>query len=44
MACANGHFDIVKILLSHPKCEINSQNNSGNTPLRILILFLNRLG
>ena len=33
MACANGHTDIVKLLLQH-KANINILNNSKNTPLR----------
>ena len=33
MACANGHTEIVKLLLQH-KANINILNNSKNTPLR----------
>ena len=32
MACANGHIDIVKLLLNH-KAPINALNKSKNTPL-----------
>ena len=32
MACANGHLDIVKLLLKH-KAPINPLNKSKNTPL-----------
>lgn len=33
MACANGHYEIVKLLLKH-KADTNILNNSKNTPLR----------
>jgi ankyrin repeat protein len=34
LASANGHVDIVKLLISY-NIDINAQNLSGNTPLRI---------
>jgi len=33
MASANGHLEILKILIEK-KIELNSVNNSGNTALR----------
>ena len=41
MACANGHYDIVKLLLKH-NADTNILNNPKNTPLRnqkILIYY-----
>lgn len=43
MAAANGHLEIIKILFEKHKANVNIQNNSGNTPLRILI-YNYRLG
>ena len=40
MAAANGHLDIVKVLVEKFKCDMNMQNSSGNTPLRKNIYFL----
>lgn len=36
MASANGHLDIVKLLIEK-NIDLNSQNDSGNTALRINI-------
>ena len=32
MACANGHKEIVKVLIEH-KAQVNCLNKSKNTPL-----------
>lgn len=40
MACANGHLEIMKILLKLEQCDINNKNSSGNTPLRINLIFI----
>jgi ankyrin repeat protein len=34
MACANGHLDIVKLLVEMKKSNLNLKNFAGNTPLR----------
>ena len=31
-ACVNGHVDVVKALLRHPKIHVNAANSIGNTP------------
>jgi ankyrin repeat protein len=40
MASANGHIEIIKLLIES-KIEINSVNNSGNTALRIFYINTN---
>ena len=35
LACARGYFEIVKLLLSHPKIDINKSNLYYLTPLHI---------
>ena len=30
---SNGHFEIVKILVEDYKCEVNAEDNGGETPL-----------
>jgi ankyrin repeat protein len=34
MASANGHLDIVKLLVDEKNSNLNLKNNAGNTPLR----------
>lgn len=34
MACANGHIDIIKLLVDQKMSYLNLKNYAGNTPLR----------
>jgi ankyrin repeat protein len=34
MACANGHLDIIKLLVDDKRSNMNLKNYAGNTPLR----------
>jgi ankyrin repeat protein len=35
LAASRGHVAVLEVLLTHPKCDIYTEDKQGNTPLHV---------